>query len=287
MASQAAAARIPKDDLELRVQSALRLRSENRLAEALQLLSAPGAYSQDADTLRGDLQRDLGLFHDAVGSYSRVTALDPKNGYAQQSLAACLRKLGRWSAAADVFREILEIDSYSDAARIALGECLLQLNQFEEALACFEACWSGAARAPALFGKAVALQMLRQFDAAEALYLRLLETRPDAAEALGNLLALSMEVFDLTRVERYAKQLLKYNPRSTAALQALTIVTFERGSYESAAEYYGRLLEMIPEEKLMIAGNENIFEYRFSRKSRELLRQARHHPPQRTQTKGH
>jgi tetratricopeptide (TPR) repeat protein len=173
-------------------------------------------------------------------------------------------------------RKLLEGDSYSDAARIALGECLLQLNKSEEALACFEACWSEAALAPALLGKAVALQLLRRFEESESLYLRFLELHPHSEEALRNLIALSMEMFDLARAERYANQLLQRDSQSVAALQALTVVEFERHSYESAAAYYGRLLEIIPEEKLMHGGNDDVFEYRLSGKSRDLLNKTRH-----------
>jgi tetratricopeptide (TPR) repeat protein len=257
-----------------RVQAALRLRAENRLEEALELVATPSDYAQDVYTLRGDLQQELGLFYEAVGSYSTVIALDSQNTYARQSLAACLRKLGRWSAAAETLRKILEGDSYSDGARIALAECLLQMNKYEDALACFEACWSEAARVPALFGKAVALQMLRRFDESESQYLRFLEIHPEPAEALGNLIALSMEVFDLARVERYANELLEHDAQSIGALQALTLVFFERGAHQQAAEYYRRLLKITPEEKLMSRGNGDVLEYRLSPKSRDLLAHA-------------
>jgi tetratricopeptide (TPR) repeat protein len=291
MPSQAAvAARVPldrlnTDQLDGRAEAALRLRAEGRVAEALELLSVPGDYAQDVYTLRGDLQFELGQLHEAVGSYSTVIALDPENKYAHQNLAGCLAKLGRRGAAADAFRKILERDSYSDAARIGLGECLLHLNQPQDALACFEACWSEAALLPALFGKAVALQLVRRLDEAEALYLRFLELHPESEEAPGNLIALSMEVFDLACVERYADHLVRRHPQSVIGLQALTLVAFERRSYESAAEYYGRLLQAIPEEKLFEGGKDDVFEYRLSRKSIELLKQVR--PNQRTLRASH
>ncbi len=66
------------------------------------------------------------------------------------------------------------------------------MNKPGEALACFEACWSESARLPALFGKAVALQLLRRFDEAEVLYGRTLEIEPRSAESLG-FVAMSME----------------------------------------------------------------------------------------------
>lgn len=279
MQSQAAvAARIAVDQPPSRAEAALRLRAEGRVMEALELLLRPGAYAQDVYTLRGDLQLELGELHEAVGSYSTVIAVDPENMYARQNLAGCLRQLGRWRAAAEAFQKILDRDSYSDGARIGLGECLLHLNKMEEALACFERCWSESALLPALFGKAVALQSLRRFDESEALYLRLLELHPDAEEALRNLIALSMEIFDLERVQRYADRLVKGHPQSAVGLQALILVAVERRSYESASEYYGRLLEIIPEEKLLQGGQDDVFEYRLSRKHIELLHQVRRDP---------
>jgi len=129
--------------------------------------------------------------------------------------------------------------------------------------------------------------LLQRFEESEALYLRFLEIHPDSEEALGNLLALGMEAFDLARVERYADRLVKRQPASVVALQALTVVAFERRSYESAAEYYGRLLENIPEEKLLQAGNDDVFEYRLSRKSVELLHQVRRDLFQKTRRASH
>ena len=288
MPSQAAvAARIapdrPDGRPDSRVEAALRLRAEGCIGQALEALSAHGDYAQDAYTLRGDLQKELGQFHEAVGSYSTVIALDPQNMYAHRNLAACLRGLGRWDAAAAAFRTILDCDSYSDDARIGLGDCLLHLKKPEEALACFEACWSEAALPRVLFGKAVALQLLRRFDTSQALYLRLLELKPDSEEALSNLIAVSMEVFDLSGVERYADRLVAHNPASITGLQALTLVAFERRSYERAAEYYQRLMEITSEEKLAPCETEDVLEYRLNGKSIELLNQVRQDLFERTQ----
>ena len=283
-------ARIAADQATSRIEAALRLRAEERIAEALELLSAPGDYAQDAYTLRGDLQMELGRFHEAVGSYSTVIALDPENMYAHRNLAAGLCKLGRWDAAAAAFRKILDCDSYSDAARIGLGDCLLHLNKSEEALACFDACWSEAALPRALFGKAAALQSLRRYDASAALYARFLELHPDSQpgseEALRNLIALSMEVFDLSNVERYADRLVKLDPHSITALQALTLVAFERRSYERAAEYFALLSDIAPGEQPVPPGTDDVLEYRLNGKSVELLQQVRQDALRRTRQAG-
>ncbi len=95
----------------------------------------------------------------------------------------------------------------------------MRLKRFEAALTCFDECWSEGSRRRALFGKAVALQLLRRLDEAEKLYERLLTIDPAAEEALSNLIAMSMEVFELARVQKYSQRLLEINSHSTVALQ--------------------------------------------------------------------
>jgi tetratricopeptide (TPR) repeat protein len=108
-----------------------------------------------------------------------------------------------------------------------------------------------------MFGKAVALQLLRRFDEAEVLYERILAIEPRSEEALGNLIAINTEAFDLARVHRYALRLVGLRPQSTVALQALTLVAVERRDYETAAHYFADLLEHAPEGTLSL-GDEGI-----------------------------
>ena len=262
-----------------RVEAARALHAGGRTREALELLSGPGEFSQDAYTLRGDLQFQLGQLHEALGSYSTVIAYERHNMYAHHHLALCLCRLERWEAAAEAFRKLLSHDTYSDQAHIGLGDCLLRLNRPGEALSCFESCWSESSRLPALFGKAVALQLLRRFDEARVLYERILDLEPRSEETLGNLIAMCMEVFDLTRVHRYALRLAGISPQSTVALQALTLVAFERRDYETAASFFSDLMEHAPEGKFADTDGDE-FWYRLSAKDVERLSTFRRSPPQ-------
>ncbi len=142
LALGAASARAISD----RVEAARALHASGRTQEALELLSGPGDFSQDVYTLRGDLQLQLGQLHEALGSYSTVIAFERHNVYALRHLAVCLCRLERWELAAETFRKLLAHDTYSDPAHIGLGDSLLHLKKPEEALACFEACWSESAR---------------------------------------------------------------------------------------------------------------------------------------------
>ena len=256
----------------------MELRAEGRLEEALDLLSMPGDFSADAYTLRGDIQLELGRVQEAAGSYFTVVAAKPEHLYANHNLALCLRRLERWEAAMEPLQRILNLDPHRDQDRIGLGDCLLHLNRPEEALECFDRCWSDGARGQALFGKAVALQLLRRNEDARAVYERLLSFEPKAEEALANLVAIGLEAFDLEQVQQYSLELLKLNPRSRTAMQGLAVVALERGQEREAANYFSQIVDSNAVERgplwFPMKGVEDDYasiEYRLSREVVERL----------------
>jgi tetratricopeptide (TPR) repeat protein len=229
------------------VEAALSLRSAGRLQEALDVLTTPGEYTSDFYTMRGEIQFALGRFQEAAGSYFTVVASEPDNTFAQYHLAICLHHLSRWVEAAQTFQRVLDSDPHRDSARLGLGTCLLHLHRVEEALANFDCCWSDASRWRALFGKAVALQLLGRWNEAEAAYDRLLQSDPKSEEVLSNLIAMSIETHDLEAAIRFAMRLLAVFPRSTIALRCLATVALERQEYEDAVRYCGQVVELAPD----------------------------------------
>jgi tetratricopeptide (TPR) repeat protein len=252
--------------------AALSCYSEGRFVEGLELLelpNRPGEEAPEVHILRADFQMALGRFHDAVVNYAAGVSIDTENAYAHHRLAACLRQLKRWDRAEESYRRVLALDPGDDNARIGLGDCLLYLNRPADALACFEACHRQSESDALLFGRAVALQMLSRWEEAEALFARVLETQPQADEALANLIALNVERFDLRRVELYALRLLRHDPDSLIALQALTMVAFEHRKYEEASDYYLRWRANLAEGGA--AAREDAIQYRMSRESVDRL----------------
>jgi tetratricopeptide (TPR) repeat protein len=245
----------------------LDLRARGKLLEALDALSVPGDFPADFYTLRGDLQMELDQTKEAAGSYFTVVASEPENVYAQCNLGLCLRRLERWEQAAEAFQAVLKFDPHRDEARLDLGDCLLRVNRFEEALVCFDQCWSDASRRRALFGKAVALQLLRRLDQAEAAYERVLTLDPKAEEALSNMIAMSVEVFDLDRIQRYSRRLLDLNTQSAVALQGLVLVALERRDHKNAAAFFARVMELESETIYAppLKNGDGSIEYRLSR----------------------
>lgn len=258
-----------------RLQAALALRAQGRPHEALDLLSIPGEFSTDSYILRGDLQFELGQIEQAAKSYFMVTGEHPYHVDAQGQLGLCLYRLELWDAAAQAFEVVLKFDPHRDEVRLQLADCLLHLRRFEAALTYFDECWTEGARRRALFGKAVALQLLRRLNEAEKLYERLLAIDPAAEEALSNLIAMSMEVFELARVQEYSQRLLEINSGSTMALKGLALAAIERLDYAAAAHYFHRALELEPEIMHRPAESSEAVEYRISRKIFDNLEETR------------
>lgn len=274
--SAAAAAPAVGDPL----QSAIALRSQSRFQEALEVLSGLADPPTDAYVLRGDLLVELGRWADAAGSYYTATVSAPGNLYARVHLGSCLRRLGRWEEALEAFQTVLQADPHRDPIRLELGDCLLRLNRPEQALNCFDQCWSDAAQRQAVFGKGVALQLLRRFDEAEIAYGRVLTLDGKAEEALANMIAMSMEVFDLERVWRYSLRLVEINPRSVPGLQGLTLVAVERGDMETAARHFSILAEHATEAiRPTPDSSDDIIEYRLNRKAIDRFKDFMHTGP--------
>lgn len=146
-----------------------------------------------------------------------------------------------------------------DLARVDLGDCLLRLQRFEEAIACFGLCSSRALVQPARFGKAVALQGMGLLEEAASAYEVLLAEHPPVEEALANLIAIHVELFRLPQVEEYSRRLLELNPQAPAALKGLAMLLIERHDFANAMRCLSQLSNAAPET----GHRENGIEYRF------------------------
>ena len=161
--------------------------------------------------------------------------------------AVNLQKLEQWEAAANSFRQALQVDPRSAKALIGLGACLLHLDSLEEALDCFEGhVFSDAERERALLGKAVTLHKLTRYEQANQAYRELLQLTPDSAEVLANLIALNVARRDTAAVADYSHRLLQVEPDSKAALQGLATLAIWSGDQAEAVDYCTRLVEVDP-----------------------------------------
>jgi tetratricopeptide (TPR) repeat protein len=237
---------VVKPGVQQQIDAALALRSSGHFEEALRALANPSEYDAYLYTIRGELEYALARFQDAALSFFAVVGAEPGNADAHYNLALCLQCCDRWDASCQAFERALALDPHRDAARLGLGASLLYLNRIEEALDCFNQCASAASE-PAVFGKAVALQLLHRFHEAEEVYEILLASDPNSEEALSNLIALSVETNHLEKVRAYSQRLLAICPQSPVALQGLATVALERQDNHAAARYCDRIVQLAPE----------------------------------------
>ncbi len=98
----------------------------------------------------------------------------------------------------------------------------------------------------ALFGKAVALQLLGELDQARSLYEEILGVNPDSGNALKNLLTLGIKTGDDSPIQKYAERLLATDPEALPALSGLASRAFRAGEFEEAADYCRRIIAVSP-----------------------------------------
>jgi len=115
-------------------------------------------------------------------------------------------------------------------------------------LVCFDqGMRSSDLREAGLLGRAVALQTLARYEAAEEAYRELLEINSGAAEPLANLVALSAAREDTVAVAEYSQRLIRVNPQSKTALQGLAMVAIRNSDRTAALDYCTRLVEVDPD----------------------------------------
>jgi tetratricopeptide (TPR) repeat protein len=232
------------------IENARSLRAAGRLAEALEALAGPEEFSPDLCAARGAIEFVLGRYSDAALSLSAVAVTRPDDARDHYNLALCLERAQCWDAAAGAFERVLRLDPARAEARLALGTCLLKMNHPQEALEHFEQIRGEQIPGnpgQALFGKAVALQLLGRVREAGRAYEELLAMNPGSEEALSNWIALSVETRDFERARELSERLLALQPRSRVALQGLATVALEQEDHDAAASCCGRLLDVAPE----------------------------------------
>jgi tetratricopeptide (TPR) repeat protein len=223
------------------------LRSCGLLSEALAMLTSRREFDADLCAARGGIEFALGRFEYAALSYSAVALSLPGNPDAQFNLALCLQRCGRWDEAAEGFERVLRLDADWTEALLGLGACLLEMNRAQDALECFDRACRVVRQGPALFGKAVALQLLGQFERSTEIYEELLASGPNSEEVLSNCIAMNIDNHNLAGVREHSRRLLELAPHSEVALRGSVTAAFEDGNYQAAVYYCERLLDAAPD----------------------------------------
>ena len=231
---------------------AILLHMEGKIEEAIKELQRgvnAGEKTLDVYAGLGHLQFEAGRFDAAAEAYRTVLEREPLHKTCHYNLAVCLEKTGRYKEALASFEKAFEINPQRIEIGLGVGVSLLHLRRFAEAGAAFETCLKTHPNdESALFGKAFALQGEGRRAEAETAYSEALKRNPAHEEALLNLIALAVEQKKDPATREYCEKLLTLRPESKIALETLLALDLAAGDYEGACAAGERLTRLAPDE---------------------------------------
>ena len=162
---------------------------QGRYAEALASIGASLKLNSNADALSnyGNVLQALGRLEEAVESYDKALAIEPKLVNALYNRGVTLSNMKRAADALASYDKALEIAPDDSGIWMNRVPVLVDLNRPQEALAAAEKLLAVAPQyAEAWNNRGIALQALQRFEEALASYGKALAIKPDYAEAHFN-----------------------------------------------------------------------------------------------------
>jgi tetratricopeptide (TPR) repeat protein len=230
---------------------AIVLHMEGKIEEAIKELQRgvkAGENTADVYAGLGHLQFEAGRFDAAAEAYREVLEREPLHKTCHYNLAVCLEKVGHNKEALASFEKAFEINSQRVEIGIGVGVSLLHLRRFAEAETAFDTCLRNHPNdETALFGKAFGLQGQGRHADAERAYAEVLKRNPAQEEALLNLIALAVEQKKDQATREYCEKLLSIRPESKIALETLMALHLSGGDYEAACLAGEQLTRIAPD----------------------------------------
>ena len=224
-------------------QLARTLMARNRAAEALPYYERLLAHERRADTLNdyGTLLAGLGRFEAAAERFRQALDLAPRDARVHANLGHVLRCLGDHQAAIGHSRRAIELDPRLLEGHLHLGNALLAINEMHAAEAAYRVGLEVDPQHAALHtAHAMAERALGRVDDAAASVRRSLAIRPDAADTVALLGSLAIDRGRFEEAETLLRRALELSPGLPEALTGLTAVrrmTSADAAWRDAAEH--------------------------------------------------
>jgi tetratricopeptide (TPR) repeat protein len=196
----------------------------------------------------GVLYHSAGLFDDAVDSFSRALALDPRMDMARRNLEIASLKSGRTESRATELRAHLQRCPGDTAARWELGRGALLLGRHGEAIEQLTALLKGD---PNHVGVEIQLGLAYRaaddVDAASACFERAMRRDPNSSIACLHLAEIEYNRGVNDRAIALLREALQRNPRHHEAWHLLGFALGDEGRHEEAREAAARAVELNPD----------------------------------------
>ena len=201
--------------------------AQGRAAEAVPHYERLLAHERRADTLNdlGTLLAGLGRYQAAADCFREALDLEPRAAAPHANLGHVLHCLGDHRAAIEHSRRAIELDPRLMEGHLHLGNALLAINETHAAEAAYRAGLDVAPdHAPLHTAHAMAERALGRVDAAAASVRQSLAIRPDAADTLTLLGSLAIDRGRFEEAETLMNKALALSPGLPEALIGLTAV---------------------------------------------------------------
>ncbi len=202
----------------------------------------------EAHTNLGNALLELGRLDEAEASCRRAIEIRLNYAEAHHSLGNALLARGQVHAAAASYRRALELQPNFADAHNHLGNALLDLGRLEEA----EASYRRALTLNPEFGEAynnlgALLRGIGQLEQAMACFRRAIALKADFAEAHANL-GIALRLLGRTaQAEASCRTALEINPRAAVTIAVLAESCADQGRFAEAEGLFKRAISVAPE----------------------------------------
>lgn len=229
----------------------MKLGRANEARDCLEKLTGAAPQSAEAYNNLGRVLQQIHEFDRAERAYRRAAELKPDWAEPLSNLGTALKEQGRSADAIDVYREALRVDPTLAEAYNNLGNALKDECRLEEA----EQCLFEAVRLRPDYGQAwnnlgVVHQWQGNVDEALRCYRRSLESQADNPDTLNNLGYAFFDRRQYEAAETALRRATQLDPEHTEAWNTLGRVYQVQGRLNEAAECFGRLAEMHPQQAI-------------------------------------
>jgi Putative Zn-dependent protease, contains TPR repeats len=204
-----------------------------------------------------DLLESVGRLADANRVYAAIRSSSPLAWVGRLSMAQNLDQLDQFTKAEAILRAMAKERPADPEALIQLGDLLRRHERYPEAVAVYD---EAAARIPTLdkrhwrllYARGISLERSKQWERAEADFLKALELEPDQPFVL-NYLGYSWveQGQNLGRAEELIKRAVQLRPNDGYIVDSLGWVLYRLGRPEEAVAPMERAVELRPEDPVI------------------------------------